>query len=112
MIARILLAVPFLFTLQANAHDVAVVDVQKVFDGYQKVKDARERLDKSKKIARNVDANIKVDVNMTTWYACDVCRISCFAVRHRTVARLVSMYVSSLSLPCPLFCPFMSSDCT
>ena len=51
MIARILLAVPFLFTLQAYAHDVAVVDVQKVFDGYQKVKDARERLDKSKKIA-------------------------------------------------------------
>ena len=51
MIARILLAVTFLFTLQAYAHDVAVVDVQKVFDGYQKVKDARERLDKSKKIA-------------------------------------------------------------
>ena len=33
------------------AQKVAVVDVQKVFDGYQKVKDARERLDKSKKIA-------------------------------------------------------------
>jgi len=28
-----------------------VVDVQKVFDGYQKVKEARARLDKSKKIA-------------------------------------------------------------
>lgn len=35
----------------AHAQKVAVVDVQKVFDGYQKVKDARERLDKSKKIA-------------------------------------------------------------
>jgi Skp family chaperone for outer membrane proteins len=33
------------------AQKVAVVDVQKVFDGYQKVKEARERLDKSKKIA-------------------------------------------------------------
>ena len=30
---------------------VAVVDVQKVFDGYQKVK-ARERLEKSSKIAK------------------------------------------------------------
>ncbi len=35
----------------AHAQKVAVVDVQKVFDGYQKVKVARERLDKSKKIA-------------------------------------------------------------
>ena len=51
MIARILITFSFLFTLHANAHDVAVVDVQKVFDGYQKVKDARERFDKSKKIA-------------------------------------------------------------
>ena len=33
------------------AQKVAVVEVQKVFDGYQKVKAARERLDKSKKIA-------------------------------------------------------------
>ena len=33
------------------AQKVAVVDVQKVFDDYQKVKSARERLDKSKKIA-------------------------------------------------------------
>ena len=33
------------------AQKVAVVDVQKVFDGYLKVKEARERLDKSKKIA-------------------------------------------------------------
>ena len=32
----------------AHAQKVAVVAVQKVFDGYQKVKDARERLDKSK----------------------------------------------------------------
>jgi len=51
MIARILITFSFLFTLHAYAHDVAAVDVQKVFDGYQKVKDARERLDKSKKIA-------------------------------------------------------------
>lgn len=34
------------------AQKVAVVDVQKVFDGYQKVKDARERLEKSSKIAK------------------------------------------------------------
>ncbi|MBT4386126.1 MAG: OmpH family outer membrane protein [Betaproteobacteria bacterium] len=30
---------------------IGVVDVQKVFDGYHKVKDARERLEKSRKIA-------------------------------------------------------------
>ena len=30
---------------------IGVVDVQKVFDGYQKVKEARERLDKSKQVA-------------------------------------------------------------
>lgn len=42
----------FLFTVAiSQAQKVAVVDVQKVFDGYQKVKEARERLDKSKKIA-------------------------------------------------------------
>ena len=42
----------FLFTVTiSQAQKVAVVDVQKVFDGYQKVKEARERLDKSKKIA-------------------------------------------------------------
>ncbi|MDA8823320.1 OmpH family outer membrane protein [Opitutales bacterium] len=35
----------------SQAQKIAVVDVQKVFDGYQKVKEARERLDKSKKIA-------------------------------------------------------------
>ena len=34
-----------------HAQKIAVVDVQKTFDGYQKVKDARERLDRSKKIA-------------------------------------------------------------
>ena len=33
------------------AQKIGVVDVQKVFDGYQKVKDARERLDKSKQVA-------------------------------------------------------------
>ncbi len=41
----------FLFTTYIFAQKIAVVDVQKVFDGYQKVKEARERLDKSKKIA-------------------------------------------------------------
>lgn len=51
MISRILISFSFLFTLHINAQNIAVVDVQKVFDGYQKVKDARERLDKSKKIA-------------------------------------------------------------
>ena len=35
----------------SHAQKIAVVDVQKVFDGYHKVKDARERLDKSRKIA-------------------------------------------------------------
>ncbi len=34
------------------AQKVAVVDVQKVFDGYQKVIDARERLEKSSSIAK------------------------------------------------------------
>ena len=51
MISRILITFSFLFTLHISAQNIAVVDVQKVFDGYQKVKDARERLDKSKKIA-------------------------------------------------------------
>ena len=42
----------FFFSLvSVNAQKVAVVDVQKVFDGYHKVKEAKERLDKSKKIA-------------------------------------------------------------
>lgn len=43
----------FLFLVGSflNAQKIAVVDVQKTFDGYQKVKDARERLDRSKKIA-------------------------------------------------------------
>jgi len=46
----------FLITLLAStpivyAQKIGVVDVQKVFDGYHKVKDARTRLDKSKKVA-------------------------------------------------------------
>ena len=42
----------FFFSLvSVNAQKVAVVDVQKVFDGYHKVKEAKERLEKSKKIA-------------------------------------------------------------
>ena len=49
---RFPLIVAFLFSISYTyAQKVAVVDVQKVFDGYQKVKEARERLDKSKKIA-------------------------------------------------------------
>mgnify|MGYP001371136294 FL=1 len=49
---KILLTLVFLFSVAISyAQKVAVVDVQKVFDGYQKVKEARERLDKSKKIA-------------------------------------------------------------
>ena len=51
MIIRIILAFLILPFFCCFAQKVAVVDVQKVFDGYQKVKDARERLDKSKKIA-------------------------------------------------------------
>ena len=43
-----LLIIPFV----AFSQRVAVVDVQKVFDGYQKVKEARERLEKSSKIAK------------------------------------------------------------
>jgi Skp family chaperone for outer membrane proteins len=34
-----------------QAQTIGVVDFQKVFDGYHKVKDARERLEKSRKIA-------------------------------------------------------------
>ena len=50
--SHLLAVCAFLFlTTFSYAQKVAVVDVQKVFDGYQKVKDARERLDKSKKIA-------------------------------------------------------------
>ena len=45
------LAFLFLMPSFSIAQKVAVVDVQKVFDGYQKVKEARARLDKSKKIA-------------------------------------------------------------
>ena len=41
-----------IFPCTLLAQKVAVVDVQKVFDGYQKVKDARERLEKSSKIAK------------------------------------------------------------
>ena len=41
----------FAFAQSLFAQKIGVVDVQKVFDGYQKVKDARERLDKSKQVA-------------------------------------------------------------
>ncbi len=41
----------FAVTTFVHAQKIGVVDVQKVFDGYHKVKDARERLDKSKKVA-------------------------------------------------------------
>lgn len=52
MYKRLLTALIFtIFLSQSYAQKVAVVDVQKVFDGYQKVKEAREKLDKSKKIA-------------------------------------------------------------
>jgi outer membrane protein len=39
------------FSTPLFAQKIGVVDVQKVFDGYQKVKEARERLDKSKQVA-------------------------------------------------------------
>ena len=51
---KIKIIIPTFFILVGsllNAQKIAVVDVQKTFDGYQKVKDARERLDRSKKIA-------------------------------------------------------------
>ena len=52
MYKRLLTALIFsIFLSQSYAQKVAVVDIQKVFDGYQKAKEARERLDKSKKIA-------------------------------------------------------------
>ena len=38
-------------TTSLCAQSIGVVDIQKVFDGYHKVKDARERLEKSRKIA-------------------------------------------------------------
>ena len=40
------------FLFSHSGRKGAVVDVQKVFDGYQKVKEARERLEKSSKIAK------------------------------------------------------------
>lgn len=43
--------VVFVMGFSVHAQKIGVVDVQKTFDGYQKVKDARDRLDKSKKIA-------------------------------------------------------------
>ena len=46
-----ILSVLFFSSIQLFAQKIAVVDVQKVFDGYQKVKEARDKLDKSKKIA-------------------------------------------------------------
>ena len=50
--SHLLIAFAFLgLNTLSYSQKVAVVDVQKVFDGYKKVKDARERLDKSKKIA-------------------------------------------------------------
>ena len=49
---KILFTLVFLFSVAIlHAQKVAVVDVQKVFDGYQKVKEERDRLGKSKKIA-------------------------------------------------------------
>ena len=48
---RLLLVCLFAATTFVHAQKIGVVDVQKVFDGYHKVKDARERLDKSKKVA-------------------------------------------------------------
>ena len=52
MFNRLLIVVIFSILISSSyAQKVAVVDVQKVFDGYQKVKEAKERLDKSKKIA-------------------------------------------------------------
>jgi Skp family chaperone for outer membrane proteins len=47
-----LLIIALLSSIQGvQAQKIGVVDVQKVFDGYHKVKDARERLDKSKQVA-------------------------------------------------------------
>ena len=42
----------FIIPLFTFGQKIAVVDVQKVFDGYQKVIDARERLEKSSSIAK------------------------------------------------------------
>ena len=50
-ISKIIIPTLLLVGSFLNAQKIAVVDVQKTFDGYQKVKDARERLDRSKKIA-------------------------------------------------------------
>ena len=49
---RFLALTLLIITCVAFSQKVAVVDVQKVFDGYQKVKEARERLEKSSKIAK------------------------------------------------------------
>ncbi|OUU43772.1 MAG: hypothetical protein CBC16_02380 [Verrucomicrobia bacterium TMED56] len=50
--SKYLTLILFLFPLVGFSQKVAVVDVQKVFDGYQKVKEARERLEKSSAIAK------------------------------------------------------------
>jgi Skp family chaperone for outer membrane proteins len=42
----------FIIPLVTFGQKIAVVDVQKVFDGYQKVIDARERLERSSSIAK------------------------------------------------------------
>ena len=47
----IILTLALFATTSLCAQSVGVVDIQKVFDGYHKVKDARERLEKSRKIA-------------------------------------------------------------
>lgn len=47
-----MVSLTLLISPMAVAQKVAVVDVQEVFDEYKKVKDARERLEKSKKIAQ------------------------------------------------------------
>jgi len=44
-------AVICLASSMVQAQTIGVVNVQKVFDGYHKVKDARDRLEKSRKIA-------------------------------------------------------------
>ena len=52
ILLKILIMFSFSYSTVLWAQNIGVVDIQKVFDGYHKVKEARERLNNSRKIAK------------------------------------------------------------
>ena len=52
ILLKILIIFSFSYSTALWAQNIGVVDIQKVFDGYHKVKEARERLNNSRKIAK------------------------------------------------------------